>query len=366
MSRRSVGVLGAGNVSWRYVEGLRRFPELDLVAVADVDPQRARAMAEQAGCRWLGPEELLGDPAIEIVVNLTPPLLHRETAIAALEAGKSVYVEKPLATTREDAIAIRAVEAARPGIVGAAPDTFLGSAVQTARMLVEAGEIGDVFGASAFIASSRAETWHPDPTFLFEDGGGPVLDLGPYFVTALVELLGSVQRVGAVARTPRARIDVTAPDRTVDHVVPAVPTHVTSTLEFASGAVGTLTASSEVWDSDSPLLELYGTRGTLRLPHPVHFDGDVAVRVRGKDWQVVPPAIQRFAGPGKEQQHRGLGVQDLSDALDGHPQRASSALAYHVLDILLGIGEAAESAVPRAIESSLSFTPTTLERTVRA
>ncbi|MCU1523709.1 MAG: oxidoreductase [Microbacteriaceae bacterium] len=327
-------------MSWRYGEGLALFPELVVTRVADVDLERAAELASRIGATATTPDALYDDPDVDIIVNLTPPSLHRDTIIRALDAGKSVYVEKPLATTREDAAAVLAAEARNPGLIGSAPDTFLGSAAQTARQAIDSGVIGTPFGASSFIVASRAETWHPDPTFLFTEGGGPVLDLGPYFITALVNLLGPIVSVSAEGRTPRPVVPVTAPDRRVESIDVTIPTHVVASLGFSGGEIASLTASSEVWDSNAPLLELYGTKGTLSLPHPVHFDGDVRVRRHGEEeWSVIPPVIARFAGPGKDQQLRGLGVQDLSNAIDGAELRVGSGLASHVLDAMLAIDE---------------------------
>jgi predicted dehydrogenase len=353
VTKRKVGLLGAGNVSWRYADGLDRFPELTITRVADVDVARAGQLADRIGAVAGNPDDLYADPDVDIIVNLTPPLLHRETIIRGLESGKSVYVEKPLATTRADAEAVLDAERRNPGLIGSAPDTFLGSAAQTARAAIDSGLIGSPVGATSFIVASRAETWHPDPTFLFSPGGGPVLDLGPYFITALVNLLGPIQTVSAEGRTPRPVVLVTSPDRLVEQVEVTIPTHVIASLGFANGAIASLTASSEVWDSEAPLLEVHGTEGTITLPHPVHFDGDVRVRRHGDDeWSVVPPVIRRFAGPGTEQQLRGLGVQDLSDALDGAPLRVGSALAAHVLDAMLAVDESIESGERVRLEST--------------
>lgn len=218
--------MGAGNISSSYIRGLRRATEFDVSMVADIDLSRAETLARKFGIDRFGtPEQLLSAADIDVVINLTPPTVHAETAIEALKAGKHVYVEKPLATSREDGERmLRAAEAA-PGLLGSAPDTFLGSAIQTALAAVDSGRIGNPIGATAFIRSSRAETWHPDPRFLFAPGAGPVMDMGPYYITALAQILGPVASVTAASRIGRTPLTVTAPGRVVQQVDVTTPTH---------------------------------------------------------------------------------------------------------------------------------------------
>ncbi|MER5789272.1 Gfo/Idh/MocA family oxidoreductase [Streptomyces sp. NPDC001980] len=336
-ARHRIGILGAGNIFGRYVEGLRTIPELEVVRVADVDTARARAAAaEYAVPAWGGGEELLADDSVEIVVNITPPQFHAKTVIAALEAGKHVYVEKPVAATVAEAREVLDAAGRGTALLGSAPDTFLGSAVQTARHAIDTGRIGEPVGATAFVRSSRSETWHPDPRAFYGPGGGPVLDMGPYYLAALINCLGPVAQVSAATRIGAPVRKVTSPGRVVDEVTVEVPTHASATLTFASGAIGTTLMSFDVWDTELPRIEIYGTEGTLALPNPNFFDGDVRLKRHGDtDWQVLTPVTALFGAVDTPEQHRrGLGVADLAGAVDGGPHRADAQFAFHTLEVL--------------------------------
>ncbi|MFG3289115.1 Gfo/Idh/MocA family protein [Streptomyces sp. NPDC048179] len=336
-ARHRIGILGAGNIFGRYVEGLRTVPELEVVRVADVDPARARAAAaEHAVPAWGDGEELLADDSVGIVVNITPPQFHAKTVISALEAGKHVYVEKPLAATVAEAREVLDAAGRGTALLGSAPDTFLGSAVQTARHAIDTGRIGEPVGATAFVRSSRSETWHPDPRAFYAPGGGPVLDMGPYYLAALVNCLGPVAQVSAATRIGAPVRRVTSPGRVVDEVTVEVPTHASATLTFASGVIGTTLMSFDVWDTELPRIEIYGTEGTLALPNPNFFDGDVRLKRHGDtDWEVLTPVTALFGAVDTPEQHRrGLGVADLAGAVDGGPHRANAQFAFHALEVL--------------------------------
>ncbi|MDI2125615.1 Gfo/Idh/MocA family protein [Yinghuangia seranimata] len=352
-----IGIVGCGNIFERYVRGLGRFPELRIVHVADVDSERARHGAGLVGpdTRHGTLDALLADDRVEIVVNITPPTVHAAVTEAALRAGRHVYVEKPITTDLDTAREQLALAKDLGLALGGAPDTFLGSAGQTARAVLDGGAIGDPVGATAFVTHSRAETWHPDPTFLFKPGGGPVLDLGPYYVTQLVNCLGPVaevygrSRVGAPVRT------VTAPGRTVDTIGVEVDTHAAAVLAFASGVLAGTTLSFDVWDHQLPFIEIYGTRGTLSIPDPNMYDGDVKVRLHGEDaWTTAAPVVP-VQGPADSFEHqllRGPGVADLAASLRGAPHRASAPLALHVLEVLDAIGASGRAGAPIAMTST--------------
>ncbi|MFE4539346.1 Gfo/Idh/MocA family protein [Streptomyces scopuliridis] len=361
-TRHRVGILGAGNIFGRYVEGMRTLPCLDVVRVADVDPGRAKQAAQEYGIpAWGDGDDLLADDGVDIVVNITPPRFHATTVIAALDAGKHVYVEKPLAATVEEARKV--LDAAERGtaLLGSAPDTFLGSAVQTARHAIDQELIGEVIGATAFVRSSRAETWHPDPRAFYGPGGGPVLDMGPYYLAALINCLGPVAQISAATRVGAPTRRVTSPERVVEEVAVEVPTHASATLTFASGAIGTALMSFDIWDTELPRIEIYGTEGTLALPNPNFFDGDVRLkRHQDEEWQVLAPVIKPFGAVGTPEQHRrGLGVQDLAGAIGGKPLRVGAGFAFHTLDVLesveasqrenrfIAIGSSCERPAPR-------------------
>lgn len=331
------GLIGCGNISDIYLKNSARFPALDIVACADLDTARAEAKAAQYGIRALPVAELVADPGIEVVLNLTVPGAHAEVDLAALAAGKHVYAEKPLALNRDDGRRVLEFAAVRGLRVGSAPDTFLGGGLQTCRRLIDAGVIGEPVAATAFMISRGHEHWHPNPAFYYQPGGGPMFDMGPYYLTALVSILGPVARVTGATR-------VTFPERRVTsqphfgQVIPVeVPTHVTGVLEFASGAQGLIVTTFDVWSSTLPWLEIYGAEGSLRLPDPNTFGGPVYVKLgRAAEWSEVPITLP-FAD-----NSRGLGAADLASAVaHGRPSRASGELAFHVLDIMDAIHEAA-------------------------
>ncbi|MFI6698640.1 Gfo/Idh/MocA family protein [Streptomyces sp. NPDC050509] len=354
-TRHRIGILGAGDIFGRYVEGLRTFPELDVVRVADIDTSRAKQAAAEHGIPASGDaDELLADDSVGIVVNITPPQFHAETVMAALEAGKHVYVEKPLAATIEEAREV--LDAATRGryLLGSAPDTFLGSAVQTARNALDNGLIGEPVGATAFVRSSRVETRHPDPRAFYGPAGGPVLDMGPYYMAALVNCLGPVAQVSAATRIGAPTRKVTSPERVVDEVTVEVSTHVSATLTFASGVIGTALMSFDVWDTELPRIEIYGTEGTLSLPNPNFFDGDVRLkRHQDQEWQVLAPVTELFGAVGTpEQLRRGLGVRDLAGAIEGGPHRANPAFAFHTLEVLASFETSQQEKRFVALESS--------------
>jgi predicted dehydrogenase len=344
-----IGILGSGNIFGRYVTGLSRYPHLTIARVGDIDTTRAKAAAAEYDIpAWGDDQDLYGDDSIDLIVNLTPPVHHAATSTAALRAGKHVYVEKPLATTVDDGRAVLEVAAETGKILGSAPDTFLGSASQTARRALDDGLIGEPIGASFFIGHSKAEKWHPDPRFLFQAGGGPVLDMGPYSVAILVNLLGPVASVSASTRIGAAMRTVTSPNRAVDTIQVGVPTHAAAIFTFASGAIATAQLSFDVWDSDLPHIEVYGTEGTLSLANPNHFDGDVRVKRHTDDeWIVLPPVIELFGAVGtREQTRRGLGVNDLATAINGGPHRANATFALHTLETLTAIQTSSDTNTP--------------------
>lgn len=352
---RKIGILGCGNIFPRYVEGMRRFSELEIVHVADMDVERAREAAATYGIPAFGvPEGLYEDPAVEIVVNLTPPAFHASTIVAALQAGKHVYVEKPLALSTVDARAVLNYARDAGLTVASAPDTFLGSANQTARDALDSGLIGEPIGATAFVRHSRAETWHPNPGFLFGAGGGPVMDMGPYYVANLVNLLGPVRQVFASTRTGMLRRPVTAPGRAVDFVEVTVPTHASACLSFASGAVATTVMSFDMWHTELPYMEIYGTQGTLSLPNPNTFDGDVRIKnLNDVEWRTLEPVTEVFGRVGTPDQYlRGLGVADLAAALNGSSLRVNGDFAFHTLEVLGAFQESEDTGTPVEILST--------------
>jgi predicted dehydrogenase len=336
----AIGIVGCGNVFGRYVGGMARFQELHIAGCADLLPERALAAAEEhAVAAYSSVQDLIGSPDVDVVVNLTPPSAHAAVTAAALDAGKHVYVEKPIATKLADAL--RLAERARDAglLLGSAPDTFLGSANQTARRAIDDGLIGAPIGVAAFVTASKSETWHPDPTFLFQPGAGPALDLGPYYITSMVNLLGPIRAVAGSARIGSPTREVTSPRRRVESIIVTTPTHLSATLEFESGVIGTFLASFDIWDHHLPYIEIYGSTGTLTASDPNGYDGNILIKARaGEAWCTLTPVIAAAAATSSADQFvRGAGVADLVGALNGQPHRASAALACHVLEALEAI-----------------------------
>jgi predicted dehydrogenase len=341
-----VAVVGAGVISGAYLKNLTRFPDVRVIGVADIDTGRARAAADEFGVPVAGDvETVLAVPEVEIVVNLTIPAAHASVALAALAAGKHVYGEKPLALDPVEGEKVLA-EAERRGLrVGNAPDTFLGAGLQSAKRAIDTGAIGAPIAASTVMLSPGPESWHPSPEFLFQRGGGPLFDIGPYYLTSLVALFGSVSRVVASARQGRARRVIGSGPRAGTVFDVEVPTHVSALIDFTGGtnAVSTLSFDSAVRRIQ---FEVTGTEGTLQVPDPNTFAGPLKVLAHGeKEWRDLPLSGSE-AG-------RGLGVLDMARALrTGAPHRASGAVAQHVLETMTAIVESAETGLPRSLTST--------------
>jgi len=327
-----VGIVGCGNVTDLYLPAAARLPIIELASCTDLDPARAADLAARGGFPAVSIDELLADPSIEVVLVLTPPGAHAAVTMAAIAAGKHVYSEKPLATTRSDASAILSAASGAGVVVGGAPDTFLGGGLRTARAVIDEGAIGTPFAASASVARLGPERWHPNPGIFYAPGGGPLLDVGPYYVAALVSLLGPVARVAAAGRGSGATRTIGSGPRAGETVTAEVPTTVMGTLGFQSGVVAGITASFDVAGSLAPHLEIHGTAGSLSLGDPNTFHGEVRYRPAGSDvWEDIPLQFDASLG-------RGLGLADLIEAMrTGRPPRASGAFAFHVLDVLLSL-----------------------------
>jgi predicted dehydrogenase len=331
--RIQIGIIGCGNISDTYFQIPQKFSDLEVIACTDMDTERARIQSEKYGVPSMTLEELLSGNAIA-VVNLTPPAAHAEVTLRALNAGKHVYTEKPLAVSLEDGFKIRDLATAKGLRVGSAPDTFMGAGLQTSRALLEAGAIGTPLNAFASMTGRGPEGWHPNPTFFYQPGAGPLFDMGPYYITALVHFFGKIQSVTASARKSLE----TRTSKSGASIPVSTPTHVSANLEFSSGAIATLLVSFDQQHSTLPRFELYGTTGTLLAPDPNTFGGDVQLRTDAIDGWVTEPLTRPY-----QENSRGLGLADMLHAIqENRPHRASLELSLHVLETMHAILDSAE------------------------
>jgi predicted dehydrogenase len=326
-----VGVIGCGNISKAYAEKIEALPDLELVACADLDQARASEFARSHGFpQVLTPEELVEHPDVDVVLNLTIPVAHAGVTRSALEAGKHTYSEKPLAIDFGEGRAI--VDTARgQGLrLGCAPDTFLGAGLQTCRALLDAGAIGTPLAANAFFHGAGPESWHPNPAFFYQRGAGPLFDVGVYYLTALVALLGPVTRITGSARISRGQRLITSQPLAGTVMDVEVPTHVGAVAEHASGPISTIVASFDVPATRYRFIEIYGTEATLSVPDPNTFGGPVQIRRNGDtEWTDMPLMHANSS------QSRGIGLADMVRAeRHGRPHRASGDLALHVLELM--------------------------------
>lgn len=337
MTKLGIGVIGCGTISRAYLRAMKRFGMIELRAVADMRSPAAEALGAEFGVPGLRVDQLLRRDDVDVVVNLTVPLAHTDVSLAVLRAGKHVHSEKPLGVDVADARKVVDLAAERGLRVGCAPDTFLGGGHQTVRKLIDDGAIGTPVAGTAFFMCPGHERWHPAPGFYYLRGGGPMLDMGPYYLTNLVQLLGPVASVmGSASRTRAERVVTSEPLRGT-RIPVEVATHVAGTLEFASGALVSVAMSFDVPKHRHTPMEIYGTEGSLLVPDPNQFGGDVQLARTGGDFAPVPPTHANTDG-----EYRSIGVADMAAAiLAGRPHRASGALALHVLEAIEAIQRSA-------------------------
>jgi predicted dehydrogenase len=348
-----VGIIGCGNISTTYLRLAPLFRGIEIRACADLNPATAKARAAEYGLRALGVAELLADPQIDLVINLTIPDAHYAVSAQALEAGKHVYTEKPLALGLADGVALRDLARARGLTIGSAPDTFLGGAHQLARKLIDDGAIGALVAGTAHVMSHGMEHWHPNPDFFFLPGGGPMLDLGPYYIANLINLIGPVRRVGALTSmaTPTRTILTEGP-RKGEEIPVGTPTNIHALLEFACGATVTLSTSWDIWAHRHANMEIYGTEGSIFLPDPNFFGG--LVETAGRDGVIKPvePWDHPFGRPNQEHpdgllaNYRTAGLADMAMAIiEARDPRCSIDRALHGVEVMAAIltsGEAGQ------------------------
>ena len=340
-----IGIIGCGTISGAYFEGARRTDILEIKACADIRQEVAISQAKKYNCKSFTIEELLADSEIELVVNLTIPKVHVDVGIQVLNAGKHVYSEKPLGVDIDSGKQLINLAAEKGLRVGSAPDTFLGGGIQTSRLTIDSLKIGKPLSGTAFMCGHGPESWHPNPSFYYDIGGGPMLDMGPYYITALVNLLGPVKRVAAI--TTKAFEERIATSKAVNGLrIPVnTTTHLTGILEFENGVLITMIMSFDMWKHNLPCIEIYGETGSLRVPDPNTFGGPVAISPAGGDWEDVPISYPNNA--------RMIGVIDMVSAIQSDRiHRANGDLAYHVLEVMLAFDKSSESGEHVTIEST--------------
>jgi predicted dehydrogenase len=347
-----VGIIGAGVISKEYLDNLTSFPDVKVVAIGDLFEETAAARAAEYGVPVHGGvDAVLDDPDVEIVINLTIPAAHVEVATRAVNAGKHVWSEKPFSLDRESGLGLLKAADAAGMRLGCAPDTFLGAGLQTARRMIERGDIGVPLTALTLMQSPGPESWHPNPAFLFQDGAGPLFDIGPYYLTTLVQTFGSIRRVAAFGSKSRETRIIGSGPKAGEEFAVTVPTHVSSILEFEGGE-----SAQSIFSFDSPLkragfVEITGTEATIAFPDPNRFDGEVRICAAGSDDWTTVPSIGSTAS-------RGTGVLEMARAIRaGRPHRAQGELAFHVLDTMASIAESIDSRAFVDVESSAASVP---------
>lgn len=355
-----IGLIGCGVISDIYFQNIAKFDIMEVVACADLIPEKAKAKAKDYDIpKACSVSDILNDPDIDMVLNLTIPESHAEITLAALNAGKHAYSEKPLAVELADGQQIVKLAEEKGLLVGCAPDTFLGGRLQTMRKIIDEGWIGRPVAATAFMACHGHECWHPGPEFYYKTGAGPMFDMGPYYMTALVTLLGAVKRVSGSTAVSFPQRRITSEPLNGKIIDVEVPTHITGTLEFENGAIATVLTSFDIWDSHLPNLEIFGSEGTLSivdedpLAGPNLFEGKILLRRKDQsDWNGFPNDIPRHSATewnsiptafGYNQNSRGVGLADMCYAIvNKRDNRVNGNTACHVLEIMHGFHIAAK------------------------
>lgn len=352
MKKCGIAMIGVGDISGIYLQNIMElFREIELIGVCDLVPEKAKAAQEKYPSLkiYQTMHDAFQDPNVDIVLNLTRPYEHFDVTFAALEAGKHVYTEKPLAATLEEGYALASLAEERGLMIGGAPDTFLGAGIQTCRKLIDDGFIGDVVGAAAFMICRGHENWHPDPAFYYQHGGGPMMDMGPYYVTALVNLLGRVN--GVTARTKKS-----FPERTITSqpkfstVVPVeTSTYMTGILDFDNGAIATLMTTFDVHYQTQARFEIYGSEGTLIVPDPNTFGGPIQLLRAEEGRYVEMPLLFDY-----KENSRGLGLADMAKALTegNRSARTSASSLLHVLEIMTSYDKSSDLAARVDLETA--------------
>lgn len=351
-----VGVIGCGNISGVYFYNLvERYKNIEVFACADLNKNKTDEVKKlYPNIQVLSTEDLLAHPEIDIVLNLTTPQEHTAINLRALESGKHVYLEKPFALNMEEANKVLTLAKEKNLRVGCSPDTVLGAGIQTCRMLIEQGWIGKPTAAFAFMTCHGHESWHPNPEFYYLPGGGPILDMGPYYLSALIQMLGPISTVSAMSGRESNERLITESNRKGEIIPVEIDTHVSSQVRFNSGAIGTLVTSFDVWASQTPRIEIHGTHGSLSCPDPNTFDGEILYRKAfSQDWQIMSSEL--FENHGN---CRGLGLSQMAEAIETNKQSiASGEMAAHVLEVILAMAKSNEQGKSEKIKTTIAHPP---------
>jgi predicted dehydrogenase len=356
----NIGIIGCGNISSTYLRLAPQFKGITVLACADLDHEAARARAAAYGCQALSVDALLADATIELVINLTVPGAHAAVSTRILEAGKHVYSEKPYVLSVQEGRELHTLAEARGLRIGSAPDTFLGGAHQQARQIVDSGEIGTITGGTCHFMNHGMEHWHPNPDFFYQAGGGPMLDMGPYYLSNLVQLIGPVKRLMAMSSTPSTTRTISSEPRAGQTIPVTTPTTLHTLLEFHNGALVTLGVSWNVHQHEHNCMELYGSKATLHVPDPNFFGGELRVATSEEQRQITlehPFARindEEDDGTGRAN-YRGAGLADMIAAIEqGREHRCNDTLALHVVEIMTGVLQAAATGQAVTVQGSCS------------
>ena len=348
-----VGIIGCGNISETYFECQNLFNNFNVVACADINIESAKNSAEKYNVKAFSVDDILANDDIDVIINLTIPSAHKEIIMKSLNAGKHCFSEKPLAMNFNEGLEISELASSKNLYVGCAPDTFLGAAGQKARSLIEDKKIGDVVLGTFNLMSHGMEHWHPNPDFFFKPGAGPVFDVGVYYITQLVNLIGPIKSISSLSGTATSERTITSEPRNGEKIKVETPTTLMGTLEFHNNAKIQFFCSWDVWKHKHSTIELYGLEGSMIVPDPNFFSGDILISHKEEDWQFINNDKMLLGIPNKTDNsgnktanYRGIGLSDMVDAISHQRQsRCSLDLAVHVLEAMEGIIKSSEERV---------------------
>ena len=351
MTGKRIGIVGCGNISGIYLTNLTKMfaDKVKVTALTDLIPERALKASEEFKIPYIkNTDDLINNADVDIILNITEPYNHYEVSLSAVKAGKHLYNEKPLCEKREEAQEVLKIAAEKNLRVGSAPDTFMGAGLQTCRKLIDDGVIGRPVAATAFMVCHGHEHWHPNPEFYYKIGGGPMFDMGPYYLTALVSLMGPIKRVSGSTKKCFETRTITSEPQNGKVINVDIPTHIAGVMDFANGAVGTIITSFDVYSHTLPWIEIYGSEGSLRVPDPNCFGGPVYVsRFMENTWKEIP--IEKNYSDNS----RGLGITDMALSItEDRVHRANGEMAYHILDVMHGFHDASATGKYYEVPSS--------------